>query len=328
MRLLNCTTFELEEFFGVCPAYAILSHRWQDQEVSLQDIKDGTGTKKAGYSKIQMCCHETIKHDLQYVWIDTCCIDKSSSAELTEAINSMYRWYQDAKVCFAYLFDVEDSVVQAQSFAALKVSQFGLSSWWSRGWTLQELIAPATVEFFNSSWKYLGSKHDLIDQIPAITGIHHKVLEGADPESFSVAQRMSWASKRTTTRIEDRAYSLLGIFGVNMPMLYGEGERAFIRLQEEIMKHSNDHSLFAWSSDAVGYRGLLAKSPASFQESYDIVPSINRLSHVPYSVTNFGLSITLAMLPCRFWGLPQFLHMSYHLPENIHSEPNTNSFIT
>lgn len=138
----------------------------------------------------------------------------------------------------------------------------------------------------------------MIDLIPAITGIHHKMLEGgADPESFSVAQRMSWVSKRTTTRTEDIAYSLLGIFGVNMPMLYGEGERAFTRLREEIMKHSNDHSLFARTIKKEGYRGLLAKSPASFQHSHDIIPSINKLSEVPYSVTNFGLSITLAFMP-------------------------------
>ncbi|KAH6719878.1 heterokaryon incompatibility protein-domain-containing protein [Leptodontidium sp. MPI-SDFR-AT-0119] len=287
MRLLNATTFEFEEFLGPCPAYAILSHRWQDDEVSLQDMNGDRATGKSGYSKIDMCCREAIKHDLQFTWIDTCCIDKASSAELTEAINSMYRWYQDARVCFVYLSDVEESEVDAQDLDALNTSQFG-----------HKLIAPSVVKFYNSEWKFLGSKQTLIDLIPAITGIHHKMLEGgADPESFSVAQRMSWVSKRTTTRTEDIAYSLLGIFGVNMPMLYGEGERAFTRLREEIMKHSNDHSLFARTIKKEGYRGLLAKSPASFQHSHDIIPSINKLSEVPYSVTNFGLSITLAFMP-------------------------------
>ncbi|PVH86937.1 HET-domain-containing protein [Cadophora sp. DSE1049] len=297
MRLLRTTNFELEEFIGACPAYAILSHRWQDDEISLQDMVHGKGADKAGYSKIEMCCREATKQGLNYAWIDTCCIDKTSSAELTEAINSMYQWYQDAKVCFVYLFDVDESEVDAQNAKEPDSSQFSHSSWWTRGWTLQELIAPPIVEFYNSAWKFLGSKHDLIDLITTITGIHNKMLVGAHPDSFSVAQRMSWASKRTTTRVEDISYSLLGIFGVNMPMLYGEGERAFIRLQEEIMKHSNDHSLFAWSVEDEGYRGLLARSPASFQHTYDVVPSINRLSHVPYFVTNFGLSITLAFVP-------------------------------
>lgn len=136
MRLLNATTFEFEEFLGPCPAYAILSHRWQDDEVSLQDMNGGRATGKSGYSKINMCCREAIKHDLQFAWIDTCCIDKASSAELTEAINSIYRWYQDARVCFVYLSDVEKSEVDAQDLDALNTSQFGHSSWWTRGWTL------------------------------------------------------------------------------------------------------------------------------------------------------------------------------------------------
>ncbi|KAK0129725.1 hypothetical protein ONS96_000285 [Cadophora gregata f. sp. sojae] len=298
MRLLRTTTLELEDFMGISPAYAILSHRWQDDEVSFQDMMNGEAANKAGYSKIKKCCREASKQGLNYAWIDTCCIDKTSSAELTEAINSMYQWYQNAKVCFVYLFDVDDSEVDAHcSDDAVDSAHFENSSWWTRGWTLQELIAPSALEFYNSKWNLLGSKHDLTALITTITGIHHKMLQGANPETFSVAQRMSWASKRTTTRTEDIAYSLLGIFGVNMPMLYGEGEKAFIRLQEEIMKHSNDHSLFAWSVEGEGYRGLLAKSPASFQQSYDVVPSFNKLSHVPYFVTNFGLSITLAFIP-------------------------------
>ncbi|PBP26575.1 hypothetical protein BUE80_DR002502 [Diplocarpon rosae] len=297
MRLLNCNDLELEEFFGTCPPYAILSHRWQDDEVSIHDMKNGTAPGRAGNAKIERCCLEAIKHGLQYAWIDTCCIDKSSSAELTEAINSMYRWYEDAKVCFVYLFDVDENEVNGQDSEALMKSRFAHSTWWSRGWTLQELIAPSVVEFYNSNWEHLGSKHDLVERIATITGIHRKKLEGADLECFSIAQRMSWASKRKTTRIEDVAYSLLGIFGVNMPMLYGEGKRAFLRLQEEIMKHSNDHSLFAWSCSDSAQRGLLARSPTSFQDSNDIVPSVNRLSQVPYAVTNFGLSISLAVLP-------------------------------
>ena len=145
--------------------------------------------------------------------VDTCCIDKSSSAELTESINSMYRWYQEAAICYAYLFDVQSG----------DMSSLSRSAWLTRGWTLQELIAPARVEFYSSTWDNLRTKASLKKEISAVTGIDVEVLEGADPDRFSVTKRMSWASKRTTTRVEDRAYSLLGLFGVNMPMLYGEG---------------------------------------------------------------------------------------------------------
>lgn len=280
MRLLNSTNIELEEFpDDNIPKYAILSHRWQDDEVSLQDMLSATAVKKAGYIKLKLCCNQAVEDDLQYVWVDTCCIDKTSSAELSESINSMYRWYQNAAVCYAYLFDVGGTRLSNDS-------SFSKSVWFTRGWTLQELIAPLNVEFYNSAWDKLGTKESLIDTIAATTGIDVEALKGVDPEHFSVAKRMSWASKRTTTRAEDIAYSLLGLFGVNMPMLYGEGERAFIRLQEEIMKHSDDHSIFAWSSDDNKYRGLLAKSPVDFRNCYNIISSSSRLNRLLFSVTN------------------------------------------
>lgn len=195
----------------------------------------------------------------EYVWIDTCCIDKTSSAELSEAINSMFAWYQEAKVCYAYLFDVPDRPLKA-------------SRWFTRGWTLQELIAPREVIFYDGNWRNLGDRTSLGPRISQCTRIPESILSGEkDLDTFSTAQRMSWAAERQTTRVEDRAYCLMGLFGVNMPLIYGEREAAFIRLQEEILRISEDHSLFAWKSSDTR-AGLLATSPAAFIDSHDIVP--------------------------------------------------------
>jgi hypothetical protein len=277
-----------------------ITHRWQDDEVSFQHILDGSGPRKKGYAKLKLCCDQAVEDGLTHAWVDTCCIDKSSSAELTEAINSMFQWYQNAAVCYAYLFDVGNSESSPRE-------NFAESAWWTRGWTLQELIAPVNVEFFNSNWYKLGTKKSLSPDIAAITGIDVKALLGTTFDSFSIAQKMSWASKRTTTRVEDRAYSLLGLFGVNMPLLYGEGIRAFKRLQEEIIKQSDDHSIFAWSISEnpnprwTEYRGLLAESPA---DCSNIVRSGLKLGRAPYSVTNMGLSIELFMTP---WAMETYL---------------------
>ncbi|PMD15037.1 hypothetical protein NA56DRAFT_355959 [Hyaloscypha hepaticicola] len=177
---------------------------------------------KAGYKKVRYACEQAISDDYEYVWIDTCCIDKSSSAELSEAIHFMFQWYQNAGVCYAYVEDVQ-------------LENFGTSRWFTRGWTLQELLAPAEVIFFGSEWTRLGTKSDLANQIITVTRIDEKALLHQDQlKKKSVAQRMSWASRRETTRLEDAAYCLLGIFGVNMPLLYGEGKNAFFRLQEEL----------------------------------------------------------------------------------------------
>ncbi|KAM5447328.1 hypothetical protein MaudCBS49596_006092 [Microsporum audouinii] len=300
MRLLNAKTITVEEFFDdtATPSYAILSHRWREEEVSLQDLKAGDSPKMHGYKKLTASCAQALLDGFDYIWVDTCCIDKTSSAELSEALNSMYQWYRRAEVCYAYLFDVEeDSVTDGSSFYN--------SAWFTRGWTLQELIAPATVEFFNGAWERLGTKVDLKEAIYNITGIHRDVLTGMlDLQSFSIAQRMSWAARRTTAKVEDMAYSLLGIFDINMPMLYGEGEKAFLRLQEEIMKQSDDHTLFAWKSSDPNYRGLFAKSPAAFIDSGRLIPSAVKWNDSPYSLTNMGLSIELPMVE---WSLGVYL---------------------
>jgi hypothetical protein len=224
------------------PPYAILSHTWQEgQEVTFKDWMDGTGKSKTGHDKIRFCGQQAERDGLQYFWVDTCCIDKSNNVELQEAVNSMFRWYQNAAKCYVYLSDV--------SIAKRKVSDrfseftwepaFRASRWFTRGWTLQELLAPSSVEFFSREGKQLGDKRTLERQIHEITGIAIPALRGSPLSQFSIDTRLSWAENRQTTRKEDKAYSLLGIFNVYIPLIYGEGEdNAFARLQEEIDKPS------------------------------------------------------------------------------------------
>jgi hypothetical protein len=255
MRLLHAKSIKFQEFEGSnIPPYTILSHRWEGGEVTYQDMQSGLpqAKKKKGFDKIEQCCKQAISDGLEYVWVDTCCIDKSSSAELTEAINSMYQWYQGSAICYAYLSDVQlqsrrkafvsdvrldgSSRISAvaESLDDVLVDKIDTSKWWTRGWTLQELIAPRIIQFFGSRsgvWHRIGDKTSLISLISRRTGIHPDVLGGSDVRQCSVAMRMSWAADRETTRIEDLAYCLLGIFGVNMPLLYGEGKKAFLRLQ-------------------------------------------------------------------------------------------------
>lgn len=257
MWLLNTSTIELESFEGKKPKYAILSHRWEEQESSFDDVQNKRGREKKGYNKILNCCSQALKDGFKYTWIDTCCIDKRSSAELSEAINSMFRWYKDAEVCYAYLSDVASG------------DDLERSQWFTRGWTLQELLAPHHLIFYNRRWVSIGSKMELTKVINRVTGISTAALEDLDKDSSCIAARMNWAAGRQTTREEDRAYSLLGLFGVNMPLLYGEGDKAFLRLQEEITKYSKDPSIFAWSRDPHILFNLFAKSPDSFQTKRD-----------------------------------------------------------
>ncbi|KAF2434644.1 kinesin light chain 1, partial [Tothia fuscella] len=247
MRLLKQkgdNDFSLTEFLeGQVPPYTILSHRWgaDGEEVTFQELTDGTGKGKAGYKKIQLCGKQTEHDGLQYFWVDTCCIDKSNSTELSEAINSMFRWYRDAAKCYVYLPDVSIPTFSTDDNTDLLPweSKFRNSTWFTRGWTLQELIAPVSVQFFSQNGEELGSRASLERHICEITGIPAEALRGSPLSSFSVAERMSWAEKRRTAREVDKAYSLLGIFNVYMPLIYGEGvENAFKRLREEIDKAS------------------------------------------------------------------------------------------
>ncbi|KAL2270744.1 hypothetical protein VTJ83DRAFT_115 [Remersonia thermophila] len=356
MRLLNVATQELEEFHGAdIPPYAILSHTWGPDEVSLYDmdalaryrgshgpqphlgspppppppphlgsppssgspdvmklmlissmllafrgdktrlarssafpaLTNGHGSddedappppyaglappppaaphpveQKAGYAKIAYACGQAQKDGLDYLWADTVCIDRHSSAELSEAVNAMYAWYERAAVCYAYLEDVhfDDYTEGYLTWNDL----FAASRWFTRGWTLQELLAPRKVVFYAQGWRLLGTKSSLVKNVSKITGIDElTLLDPALVRTASVAQRMSWAAHRSTTRPEDVAYSLMGLFDVNMPVLYGEGENAFLRLQEEIIKRSDDHSLFAWGALGQGDDKLQVASAAA-----------------------------------------------------------------
>ncbi|KAK7421601.1 hypothetical protein QQX98_002068, partial [Neonectria punicea] len=260
MRLLNTSSLDLKEFSGIKkPPYAILSHTWGEEEVLFEHIQNGTSSSKKAYAKVIGCCRKAVEDGLEWVWIDTCCINKTSSAELSEAINSMYKWYETSAICYVYLQDVASV---RRSFAG-----FSRSRWFKRGWTLQELVAPKAVEFYNSQWEEIGTKGSLASKISAITLIPVRILHGDSPSTCNIAERMSWASARQTTREEDLAYCLLGLFDVNMPLLYGEGAKSFIRLQEHIIKQEEDYSIFAWTSRrdrGKSLTGFLASSPAEF----------------------------------------------------------------
>ncbi|KAI6380654.1 hypothetical protein MCOR25_001589 [Pyricularia grisea] len=325
MRLLNATNLTLEKFDNdtSIPPYAILSHTWGNDEITAQDVLSGEPSRfkdRASFHKIQGCCRQAVRDGLSYVWVDTCCIDKTSSAELSEAINSMFRWYLEAAFCYAYLADVTSPLVDKYDTApttegsghdgkVVATSPYHIYQtcrWFTRGWTLQELIAPREVIFFDAKWRRIGSKSEDLSAIEKITGIGRRFLQDVEElQRASVAQRMSWASKRRTTRREDRAYCLLGIFGINMPLLYGEGDRAFIRLQEEIMKDSDDQSLFAWGlgiplddGDQGNGGGLFAYSPEAFRRGSSISfwgqLSADKPTH--HFMTNKGLRIELPIL--------------------------------
>jgi hypothetical protein len=257
--------------------------------------------KRPGYSKIINTAREVQDLKLKWVWIDTCCIDKSSSAELQEAINSMYRWYQNAEVCLVYLSDVvRPNTGDTRTASEFASAAFHSSRWTKRGWTLQELLAPITCRFYLQDWRYMGEKIEFLEELSRATGIPSPVLEDSDlVQEVSVAERMSWAANRETTRPEDIGYCLLGLFDIQMPLLYGEGNKAFIRLQEEILRTTDDYSLFAWraiTSDKSTYRGLLARSPIEFR-SCGSIERENALSAFPISSTPIGIQIQLELLP-------------------------------
>jgi ABC-type oligopeptide transport system ATPase subunit len=243
MRLLHHLGdghFRLEDFAeDNKPDYAILSHTWllNGREVTFDDLEKGNAQRKtASYDKIRFCVEQAAKDGLDYSWVDTCCINKSSSAELQEAITTMFTWYRHAAKCYVYLPDISATEGKSDNHPMPWESAFRRSRWFKRGWTLQELIAPDTVEFFSAEGIRLGDKQSLSDLIHQVTGIPHQALQGADMDSFSVAERLSWMQDRQTKRKEDMAYSMLGIFGIFMPLMYGEGTHASTRLHEEIQK--------------------------------------------------------------------------------------------
>lgn len=320
MRLINVETLQMEEFFGdSIPEYGILSHTWAEQEVSFDDWQRlDTAASKKGYAKILGACKFVSQIDgLQYLWVDTACIDKRSSADLSEAINSMFRWYGGSQVCLVHLADVDapaqrvaagprdvmtGSVEPAILCDELR-QQFRESRWFTRGWTLQELLAPRHLLFLSRDWNLLGNLPWLVDDVDKATGIPTRfLLKELKLHTASIAQRMAWAAGRKTTRVEDMAYCLMGLFNINMPLLYGEGSRAFRRLQAEIIKDSYDHSIFAWQGDAdqealgdVNYP-ILAPSPQCFRWHSRIIQAWDHNERSHYTLTNSGLRITLPVL--------------------------------
>ncbi|KAF2119316.1 heterokaryon incompatibility protein-domain-containing protein [Lophiotrema nucula] len=316
MRLLETETMHMLQIpDDEVPRYAILSHTWGHDEIFFQDFSRADPKSsvtscsknlrgKLGWAKIEGACQKALDFDCRYIWVDTCCIDKSSSSELQEAINSMFRWYKDAYICLAYLADVS-----SHQHLDAKRSAFRKARWFTRGWTLQELLAPEEVIFFDQSWEILGSKHDLCEVIEAITGIEAVYLGSIHSfprrlSKASVAEKMSWAAERETTRKEDIAYCLLGIFGIYMPMLYGEGSRAFIRLQEEIMKVTDDNSMLCWGykEDFNNWRRetatLLAPHPGTFRNCRNIGPlTLDGFTYPSFLMNQKGLSVTFPVRP-------------------------------
>lgn len=228
------------------PPYAILSHTWEeDQEVTYDELVVGVGKDKTGYAKILFCSERAAADGLECCWVDTCCINKSTNDELSTAINSMYRWYQRASKCYVYLSDVSvsDEIGDAEAFPITWQAALCRSRWFTRGWTLQELLAPASVDFFCKQGKRLGSRVSLEQEIHEITRIPIAALRGQPLCEFSIEERMGWVAGRSTLFNEDKVYCLLGIFGVFLPLIYGEGEAyAMLRLKEEIQKRQEGRS--------------------------------------------------------------------------------------
>jgi hypothetical protein len=328
MRLLNAATFEFREshdekwLFGRgydgdnrswSAEYAILSHTWGEKEVSFKAFnkerklyKSGRDFRRTfqdkketepGFWKIVQACLLARERGHDWVWIDTCCIDKRSSAELSEAINSMMAWYRKASVCYAYLADVEDH------------DKMHKSRWHTRGWCLQELFAPTKMYFFDRDWNEIGERNDLRTEIARGTGIGDGFLPDPGEHRYTTwraacaATKMSWMARRTTTRVEDMAYCMLGLFDVNMPLLYGEGERAFERLQLEILRQTDDESLFAWDNEGEA-AGFLAPKVSYFKRGSTIRrPDLNHsVRRKPYHMTNRGLEFSLPLgNPDNLW---------------------------
>lgn len=314
MRLLHTKSLTFKEFTpGQLPPYAIISHRWGLQEITYQDLVTGNFNHSGdGYRKLKGACWlaQRLKYPFEWIWFDSCCINKQSSTELSEAINSMFQWYANANVCLAYLHDVpglgdcrrssQSSDPRSEDRKARRAQLDALckSEWFTRGWTLQELIAPSYVDFYDRDFGFIGSRSGLCEDISEVTGIDVPYLNGQRAYwKASIATRLSWASRRSTTRIEDQAYSLLGLLQVNLPLLYGEGVTAFFRLQQAIIASSCDESIFAWWPDQCPSNdetfGMIARSPRDFRHSRNINRGlVDAGQRQPFHFTNKGLQFS------------------------------------
>lgn len=256
MRFIQTKTYELKEFGTLpSPQYAVLSHTWlqsepdrpdiireityQDMQNHLKKIKDGN-YKTQGWAKLKSYCNLAAEDGWEYAWMDTCCIDKTNPADTQEAINAMFRWYHDAGICYAHLDGVNSKDL------AHNHEKFRNARWFERGWTLQELLAPLDLMFVDQYWKRLGTKGEWIEDVAAACRM--SVDDVTNFDRCSLAAKLSWASHRKTTLKEDEAYCLLGLFGISMPLCYGEDQLAFRRFQIELIKVYEDPSIFAWST--------------------------------------------------------------------------------
>ena len=267
MRLLNVHTLEFSEFYSDAPKYVIASHMWSaGTEATIKDMRNRRNTDKVGYKKVEgfaKYVQEQIGY-VEWLWIDSCCVNQASSQELSETLNSMFRWYSKAEVCLVYMADVSN---------AKDEYEFRRSFWFSRAWNLQELLAPHIVVFLSQDWKVIGHKGgdgwtengfqvskglSLEPVIATITGIPEYILHDySRSKGLSVEERLAWYAGRNTHREEDMSYSMLGIFDVAMPLLYGEGaERARKRLLEEISKASTATSSALEEHEQMGRKRL------------------------------------------------------------------------
>ena len=281
--------------------------------------------------------------DVRYLWVDTCCIDKTSSAELSEAINSMCSWYRNSSRCIVYLEDVTTNGIDAINQPSQFGSQFEHSRWFTRGWTLQELLAPEELTFWNRHWGFIGKRSELSNVISAATGIPKSILDKFRIGLHSQAKTVSWAADRATSRKEDMAYCLLGLMSVNMPLLYGEGPRAFHRLQLQVLAQTHDLTMLAW-----GYQlgleeqdsSLFVSSPSDYiycsdfkcERSLDVQRSLgslvatNRSIHVSLPLleiqaTVWTPKVCCALLPCSMGNIWLVLILEPHLSEDYSTEP-------
>ena len=256
------------------------------------------------------------KYGCNYVWFDSGCIDKSSSTELEESIRSMFNWYRNSKICIVHLANT------------IHLSDLRRDPWFTRGWTLQELLAPKRVKFFGKSWQditldSINNDKDSYLKVPlwriisSITRIPLPTLLDFTPGIDHARDAFVWVSNRKTTRIEDIAYCLIGLLGIPLSIAYGEGNMAFRRLQVEVLQHSHDMGLFAWIGQPSAYNSMLAEGPQCFSQSScqsHLQPLLMPKSQTSRSVTNillvldpthaftnYGLRIPLSIYTVSNW---------------------------
>ena len=392
MRLLDTATFELhsrEQEFFKSEGYAILSHRWVGAEITFDQIQGySPELRRAGdrqitspqLEKIRGACTTARRLGFRWMWIDNCCINKASTTEESESINSMFKWYRDAQVYLTYLSDVERKIpslpprhrpvytasvqphLASTSTSHSGNADYGIfnsldgqtpSEWFSRGWTLQELLAPRDMRFYDMNWNYIGTKTSLAREIQSITGIDALYLTGVrNFRQACIATKMSWMAGRTTTREEDVAYGMLGLFNIKMTPQYGEGQRAFMRLQNQLLSTTTDESLFAWrmpdpkAGEAFGIVpgggtiwypdewGMLAPTPQWFKECGNVTieggPEIQRPSQI-FQPSRQGVQIPIMPVPGStgyqaIWiasqftlvgALPTYFYLKHHSKKKI-----------